>query len=190
MEVLNLWVAGVPRPRPSADAMPIHGGRGAMVYYRYEEYLKEKDSMGKRVRKPWDAGRWREAIIAAADRAWTIYSPCSRNVTKGAGRLKDPLKGPLFASVDFFFPRNQEMLEHPFKYGRDAFKKITRPDSTNLWKLAEDAITEAGIWVDDSQVDFQVQRWYSAIGGAPGMRLVLESEIQTETLFAASLESK
>ncbi len=186
--VLDIFVKGVPRPRPSADAMPIRGGRGAMVYYKYEEFYKH-DKGQPRIRKPWDAARWRDAITAAMERAWTIYTPCTRNVAKGEGRMKPPLDGPIFASADFFFPRTEEMLEHPFKYGVDACKYAKRPDADNLWKLAADAITESGVWVDDSRVDVQIQRWYSAIGGAPGMRLVLEAEVQIETLYDA-LESK
>jgi len=184
MEVLSLWVPGIPRPRPSAYAMPIRGGngRGAMVYYKYEEYFKDKVN-GHRVRKPWDAGRWRDAIKAAAERAWTIYTPCSRNVIKGPGRMKEPLDGCILAAVDFYFQREQYMLDDEFKYGRDAFRYNKKPDADNLWKLAADAITESGVWVDDSRVHPEINRWYSAVGGDPGMRVVLECDEQPATLF-------
>jgi Holliday junction resolvase RusA-like endonuclease len=56
-----------------------------------------------------------------------------------------------------------------------AFPKITRPDLDNLAKLALDAMTKCGYWLDDSQVvRLETAKWF---GDLPGIAVTVD-EVQ------------
>jgi Holliday junction resolvase RusA-like endonuclease len=72
---------------------------------------------------------WREAIVQAA-----------------VDPSRQPLPGPLRVSMVFTMPKPlsapKTRVTHP----------MTQPDLSKLCRAAEDALTDAGVWVDDAQV--------------------------------------
>ena len=55
-----------------------------------------------------------------------------------------PMDGPVALTINLFY--------HTSDKKKGGTWKTTRPDSTNLLKLIEDAMTRCGYWKDDSQV--------------------------------------
>lgn len=124
MSCLSFFVPGRPRPQGSKRAvMPKGGSKPIMV-----EQVKGLDD-------------WRANVTISAQRA-----------------LKDfeRLDGPAVLSVEFRF------LRPGTHYGRrkgepylkpTAPKYVTRtPDLSKLVRAVEDALTDAGVWTDDSRV--------------------------------------
>ena len=71
---------------------------------------------------------WRAAIVAAAK-----------------GQVAPP-DGPLSVNIEYYMPRPKAMK-------RDApTEHIKRPDIDNLNKAVLDALTDAGVWKEDSRV--------------------------------------
>ncbi len=86
---------------------------------------------------------WRQAVKAAAIEA------------KTAGFL--PYSGPVAMRVTFYLrkPQRPKNSQYP----------ITYPDSSKLLRSTEDALTEAGVWLDDAQVvDTELKKRF----GEPG----------------------
>lgn len=74
---------------------------------------------------------WREAVVAAARRA------------KGDN---PPLDGPLVVSMVFTLPKPASAPKRRRSY------PCRKPDLSKLIRSTEDALTDAGIWADDSRV--------------------------------------
>lgn len=56
-----------------------------------------------------------------------------------------------------------------------AFPHVVKPDRDNIDKAILDALTAAGVWVDDSRVFAGAQdKLWAAAGGGPGLRIWLE----------------
>lgn len=120
-------VVGIPAPQGSKR----HVGKGRMV------------ENSKKV------GPWRESVKAAALTAIA-------NADVGMVWSKFPLKGPLRIRIEFLLSRpkghfgtgkNADQL----KQAAPRFPAST-PDIDKLVRCTFDALTEAGIWLDDSQV--------------------------------------
>jgi len=176
MPSINFFVRGVPMPQPRTRArvVYVHGKPTPSIYDELRQYEPRID--GKpRVRKPWDAERWRERIIER-----------TRAEVAMAG-LK-VITGPIRVDEDFYFPRPDYMLTAKYPAGRIMYD-LDRNDRDNLDKLVLDAITQAGwreingvmvktplVWHGDGQVcQGEPQRWWVARGAAPGMRIVIEA---------------
>jgi Holliday junction resolvase RusA-like endonuclease len=121
--MITITVHGTPAPQGSKR----HVGRGVMV------------ESSKRL------GPWRDAVRADA-----IYA------TELFGEWPAPLDGPLLVDMVFTFARPRSH----YRSGRNAHLLGARaprfpvgpPDLSKLARATEDALTDAGIWVDDSRV--------------------------------------
>jgi Holliday junction resolvase RusA-like endonuclease len=164
-ELLNFYVRCLaghgPKSQPSYMSRIIYPRAGkpyASTYYNLREYTEEN---GKKVRRPWDAERWRDRIIERV-RAEVV-----------AVGMKEPIKGPIRLDLDFNFPRPNYMLTSKYSMGR-IWYDADKNDRDNLDKLVMDAITQAGwreedgetvktplVWFGDGQVCAgEIQRWY------------------------------
>lgn len=79
--------------------------------------------------------------LVNAEKAMTLNLRSQANIQG----LKEPIKGPLWVIMHFYFPRERFFTKQ---------KQISRilPDLTNLMQLPEDCLVEAGIIEDDSQI--------------------------------------
>ncbi len=89
------------------------------------------------------------------------------------------LTGPVRLAIEAIFPRPERLLARSKRTGEllraheGRMPAPKRPDSTNILKAVEDALTRAGAWEDDCQVcQTSVSKWYAAIGESP--RTIIE----------------
>lgn len=133
--MISFSVIGEPigQPRPKARAIPLTTN-GKPVF------KNGKRVWTARVYDPGTADEWKACVAAAARRH----------------RPPQPLEGPLSVEIVFHMPRP---LSH-FGTGRNAgilkadapTWHVCRPDADNLLKAVLDALTQLGMWHDDSQV--------------------------------------
>lgn len=94
---------------------------------------------GEPVPFSWRANGHRR-YVPARQRQWmNTIADAAQAIMSG----HPPHDGPLRVEAVFYMPRPKAG-----KYD----EPIGRPDLSNLWKLAEDAITEAGVWADDARI--------------------------------------
>jgi Holliday junction resolvase RusA-like endonuclease len=106
-----------------------------------------------RMYNPGTADEWREAVCAGI---------------RGMIDASDALEGPVYLALHFMLARPKGHL------GSDGSPKAwaplyvaSKPDLDNLVKATMDAMTEAGVWLDDKQVViFEVAKTYT--NGQPG----------------------
>lgn len=97
------------------------------------------------------AKEWKEAVILAASK----FLP------------PKALDCPLRTTIVFFFPRPQRLMSKNSPAGN--IPHTTKPDKDNLEKTVLDALTEAGMWRDDSIVfSGIVEKYYAAKMQRPG----------------------
>lgn len=135
-----------PKPQPSYQTRtvcPRNGKPFSNAYYPMKEY--EEASDGRKVRKAWDADKWRNRIIERT------------RAEVAAQGLGEPIKGPIRCDLDFYFPRPGYMLDLR-KYPACAILyDLDKNDRDNLDKLFLDAITQSG-WYVDSTTKEEVKR--------------------------------
>jgi len=139
--VIEIHVFGQPAPQGSKHGRPIYRGRGA-----------EREFTGKVAQQESSPNLkpWREAVKHAA-----------LDVMKARHATSNPfwiLNGPVFIYTVFTFVRpkthyrtgrNAHLLRdnapaYPIRFGRNDIEKLDRG--------TRDALTDAGVWVDDAQV--------------------------------------
>lgn len=109
--------------------------------------------------------QWRSAIVRQAQGWISTHRP-----------LRFPLDGPVSVVVGFDFPRpkchfgtgrNAHIVKSRF---REALMAV-KPDLDKLVRAVLDALTDAGVWVDDSRVDSisATKSWVT--DGEPGIRI-------------------
>ena len=99
------------------------------------------------VYNPHSASAWKEEIKAA-------FRSC----------LKPIITVPVILRVSFFLPKPKSMKKNKDNLNVPHAKK---PDTDNLLKALKDAMTEAQVWKDDSQVyKIEVAKFYSEETGA------------------------
>jgi Holliday junction resolvase RusA-like endonuclease len=78
------------------------------------------------------------------------------------------IEGPVNLSVSFFLPKPKRLV------GVDrSIPHVSKPDADNLLKAVMDAMTDAGIWRDDSLVfSISVDKWYAR--GEPGAQIIVK----------------
>lgn len=89
-----------------------------------------------------------------------IYTPATAKQWKGlvadAAKpflLSDPIEGPVALTLRFRFARPKSHLTSKGELTKSApQQKTSKPDLDNLEKAIMDAITDVGLWRDDSQV--------------------------------------
>lgn len=108
---------------------------------------------------PGTADAWKFAVRAAA----------GEHVRK----IRMPLEGPVMVDMDIWITRPKSHMKANGQLRESAPKMpIGKPDCDNLAKAILDALTNAGVWMDDKQVThLQVRKIYNARGGA---RIVVE----------------
>lgn len=142
MERLIAWVPGVAQPGGSKRGFVVKSkATGRMRAIITEDASKNKD--------------WRASVKHFVGLKW------------GGTQFQ----GPLMVKVTFVMPRP---ASH-FKTGKNAGEVkenapewcTKRPDTTKLWRSTEDALTDLGVWADDSQVSAQsITRIYGFPCGA------------------------
>ena len=81
-----------------------------------------------------------------------------------------PLEGPLSVKAVVVLSRPKRLLRKKDPSGR--VRHDRKPDIDNFAKSVLDAVTKAGVWVDDGQVcDLNMTKWYAAKGEAPRVEL-------------------
>ena len=158
---VSFTVHGLPAPQGSKR----HVGRGVMV------------ESSKRV-KPW-----RGAVKAAAESAMWAWEK-RRPLEAGVSRAWEPLTGPVSVTVTFRFPR---AASH-YGTGRNAASlradAPTRPadkqrgDLEKLIRSTHDALTAAGVWVDDAQVvHVDATKCWCVAGEKPGATITVREAL-------------
>jgi len=131
LQVLEFSVIGVPAP----------GGSKRGFYNAKIKRVMIVDACARN--KPWrEAVRW--AAIEAMKHAGIRTGQCF------------PLQGPIRLDVIFWMPRpkgHYRTGNHAGKLRENApLYPVTKPDRTKLLRALEDALTDSGIWKDDTQV--------------------------------------
>lgn len=140
---LQVFVPGRPAPQGSKHARPIYRGRGADRVFTGKVAQVESSKSGVQA--------WREDVRAACVAAW-------------AGR--PPLDGPLILEVEFIRKRPASAPK------RSTPPATTMPDLSKLIRSTEDAITSAGVWVDDARVVvITASKRIAEIGETPGAHI-------------------
>lgn len=140
---LDVFVPGRPAPQGSKNAVPIYRGRGANRVFTGR--VAQVESSKEKV------DQWREDVRSACLQIW---------------RGKAPLDGPLELDVEFVRKRPASAPKSRTPAA------TTAPDLSKLVRSTEDAITSAGVWVDDARVVVTVSRKRVAeIGETPGARI-------------------
>lgn len=102
-----------------------------------------------------------------------VYDPGTADgwkaIVVAAGRTHRPdapLDGPIFVSINLFFPRPKRLMR---KCDPDeAIWMTSKPDRDNCDKAILDALTQDGWWHDDAQVcDGFVRKFYVPKNGRP-----------------------
>jgi len=110
---------------------------------------------------PSTAGEWMQAVVLAA---------------RDAGLGVAPIDGALAVAIDVYMPRPKSLMRK-----KDPEHEIvcrTKPDADNLAKAILDALTTAGVWIDDAQVvELHVHKWYVAKGMRPGASISLDERV-------------
>lgn len=145
---VQLWVPGVPVPQGSKQGF-VRGNRAVLVDNNAEKL------------KPW-----RSQVAAFAMDAW-------------GGR--EPLDEPVCVHMMFVFPRPSSHFgtgrnAGVLKDGAPRFK-TSAPDRDKLERAVNDALTDAGVWRDDSRsVDGGSRKVY---GPKPGVRVWIQTIKET-----------
>lgn len=147
---IRFFVEGRPAPQPRPRACKRPGGFGQWnPKYR-------KLASGETVAAAWVM--WRNDVFAEALR----HRP---------GR---PLVGPVRIDIDFLFPRPKKMRGSVAIPTWRATQR--RDDRDNLDKLVLDALTEAGMVVDDGiVVDGRIRKMYTADGWKTGALITIQA---------------
>ena len=121
--LIDIFVPGIPAPQGSKMARPIAKGRGEAKVYTGKVAMVESSKHG--------VIEWRNDVRKAAEDAWGKQPP-----------LDDGLV------MDIRFVRRRPVSAPK----RRTPLAISRPDLSHLVRASEDALTSAGVWVDDSRV--------------------------------------
>ena len=147
MTILRIVVFGVPAPG---------GSKKAFVNPRTGRAVIVDDAKRN---KPW-----RESVLWAAREA----------MQRQGWRKADGC--PLRVEAVFSMPRPKGHYGTGRNVGqvRESAPRVpmTKPDATKLWRAAEDALTDSGVWGDDAQVVEQlVTKRYVLRGEQPGVSI-------------------
>lgn len=155
---LTLHVSGEPvaQPRPKARAMPLYTNGRPVI-------KNGKQVWTARVYNPTDADPWKAEIARHAK----------------ASLPPAPIVGPITVSAHFFMPRPPSHFTSKGALTRSAPREHRQtPDIDNLLKAVMDALTDVGLWCNDSHVcrlrDVS-KRWAQK---TPGVVIEIESNEQ------------
>lgn len=108
-----------------------------------------------------------------------VYDPGTAEGWKGQVALAarehlpaTPLDEPVYLSVVFFMPRPARLCRRKDPDGM--IPHGAKPDGDNLLKAVLDALTQIGMWRDDSLVaGHRVLKLYHEKGGRPGAHIII-----------------
>lgn len=154
MQSIELHIKGTPhgRPRPRAKATMVNGKWIGQIYQPKRPKITGRSSKAD---KAWaKACVWYDAVLEAM-----------KPVLPEA-----PWTGPIHLDIDCYFERPKSLSRKKDPDG--PIRHTAKPDRDNLDKAVLDALKEAGLFKDDSQVcDGAVRKWYAAKGCGPGVIL-------------------
>lgn len=179
--MIDFFVPGEPAPGGSKTAMPIRKG---VCKCGQPQYLHD----GKRLILNYldDGGSRKDPItgktkIGIGNREWRAA------VELGAKRryCAAPLEGPLRVLFRFMVrrPQGQHVANDRSRPVREDYQSlvgpIVAPDLTKFIRSTEDALTDAGMWKDDSQVVQQyAEKVYAASHEPEGCRIMVTRCVQ------------
>ena len=86
-----------------------------------------------------------------------------------------PIDGGVRCDITFYMPRPKKFDSK--KYPGGLIPHTSKPDRDNLEKAVLDALTNVGMWRDDSQVyRGEVIKWYHGKGGVAGCRICIRED--------------
>jgi Holliday junction resolvase RusA-like endonuclease len=92
---------------------------------------------------------------------------------------ESPMEGPVAVVMAFALPRPKSLTGK--RHADGAIPHTGKPDADNLCKAVLDALTQIGLWRDDSQVcAVSVVKNYASKTGRPGMALEVVEVGETE----------
>jgi len=115
------------------------------------------------------------AFVPPGSRKVRIYEQGTAEAWKGNIALSfrqvvesgPPITGPVALKISFLMPRPKKYMRKKDPEGTMLHTK--KPDADNLAKAAMDALTQIGLWVDDTQVcKLYVEKAYHEKTGRPG----------------------
>lgn len=114
------------------------------------------------VYNPKSADAWKASVKRAVAKAWN----------------GQPYGGPLKVVIGFLLPRPKaHFLKSGLREGAPVHH-ASKPDVDNLAKSTLDALTDLGVWFDDSQVaNLELVKVYSS---GPGARIILRPACDTD----------
>lgn len=94
------------------------------------------------------------------------------------GFPSSPIAEPVDIEIRAYIERPKRLVPNPRARKEQppefAFPAPCKPDSDNLAKALLDALTQAGVIVDDCRcVDLHVRKFYAAVGAAPGVEVIV-----------------
>ena len=143
-------VLGTPAGQGSKAFKGIHGGKAIMV------------ESSKKLQP------WRDAVLAAALQAMN-------------GIPSEPLfRGAVAVHATFYFARPKAHFRtgrncHLLRDGAPRFYQSTKPDIDKVLRATFDALTSAGVWVDDARVAEEISRKLYADTRPPGAEIIVEA---------------
>ncbi len=114
---------------------------------------------------------WREDVRAACIAAWTCppSEVCDRCRVVDEPHQRPPVNGAVRLVVEFVRKRPTSAPK------RSTPPATTMPDLSKLIRSTEDAMTSAGVWVDDARVvDIAATKRIAEIGETPGAHIRVE----------------
>ena len=138
----TLLDGAAPLRRGAAIAFTVYGDaapQGSKAYKGTRASRKTGKQVPILVESSKKVTPWRDAVEAAA-----------RQALRGIGRHAFPLTGPLEMGVIFSLARPARMPKERIIDG--IALPICYPDTSKLLRSTEDALTTAGVWLDDAQV--------------------------------------
>lgn len=119
---------------------------------------------------PGTAKPWKACVILAARRAMAELM------------MDQPIRGPVEVIADFMMPRPNGHYRTGKNAGelRPKAKKFhdAKPDLENIEKSTLDALTEAGVWADDSLVCIKITRKVYVHPSAAGATIVVKEVVE------------
>lgn len=141
--LLDVFVPGRPAPQGSKNGIPIYRGKGTDRQFTGKVAMIESSKT--------KVDQWRADVRATCLETW-------------AGQ--PPLDGPLELNVEFIRKRPVSAPK------RRTPAATTAPDLSKLVRSTEDAVTSAGVWVDDARVVRTLSsKRVAEIGETPGARI-------------------
>jgi len=132
---INILVSGLPAAQGSKDAIPFRKADGSLGVR-----VKDRETVAEKI------SNWRTDVITAARQVIAIH--------RDAGWWPGPLDGPLNAVIMFTVP----LVKLPRRVRVDGelreaiHRPYRRPDLDKMLRATFDALTAAGVWLDDAQV--------------------------------------